>query len=131
MYDSVTGLLLEARTPDPDGADNDFAGDLVARYRYDEDAIGDAQTAGPPLEGLAGAYFDNAHFQGLPEFGSTDGTIDFAGSPSWPGLVGDDLMDPWVHGDPIQHPLDWATRTGGLGSLHAQADSCRPSSCLP
>ena len=74
-WDPVNDVLLSTAAPDPDGGGS-LARPLTS-FRYDETSVGSASTAGPPLEGLAGAYFDNQNLAGRPTLLETDPTVDF------------------------------------------------------
>jgi RHS repeat-associated protein len=87
-YDPVSNLLLSVTVAEPTGGTSR----PVTSYRYDEQTIGTASTAGNALTGLAGTYWTNTTtLTGLPVARETDpapgsGTTTFgltAGS-GWP-----------------------------------------------
>ena len=83
-YDPINEVLLTSTGPDPDGTGVGL-GRPVTTYRYDETAIGTSSSAGPALQGLQAAYYQNKDLAGRPKVRKTDSTINFdwgAGAPS-------------------------------------------------
>jgi len=93
-YDPLSGALLTVTGPRPDGI-NGTQPRPVTTYRYDEQTIGTANTAGNPLTGLAASYWTNtATLTGQPVVRETDPTPDsgqtgfsFSAGSGWPPSV--------------------------------------------
>jgi RHS repeat-associated protein len=77
--DQLTGLVTKSELPDADGSGP--LNRITTNYRYDETKIGTA-IAGPGLQGLQAAYYNNQELTGRPVTLQTDPNVDFG---SWTG----------------------------------------------
>jgi RHS repeat-associated protein len=110
-YDRVDDVLQTKQGPDPDGA-----GPLArptTSYRYDETSSGDATNAGPALQGLQAAYYDNGSLTGRPKLLQTDTTVDMnwgSGGPAGLG-VSDNFSARWTGDLTVQYSGSYTLST--------------------
>jgi RHS repeat-associated protein len=81
-WDAVNDVLTQTQKPDAG------LGRPTTTYRYDEQTIGTASTAGAPAQGLQGWYWSNANQAGIPASKQTDANVDFNWGTTGPAALG-------------------------------------------